>query len=630
MTETYRTGELPMRSLKLLLPLAALTLLAGCASNRYLAKVGDEEITGDELLRVFSNQHTAMESAMGDERDVAKFLGKVVDRRLFVQEAYRIGLQESPAVLAGTRRYQQEQLARLVRERELSGAGTVTPAELKVAWALAQRSYLVRQFVAETREAAEAARARVVAGEELEAVARAGSSDTSAMHGGVQLVKWGGPDEELERVVFGLELDQLSPVFRSEAGWQFLRVEKAIAPEGAALAKALADAEGTVARRKTALREAALRERLSARYGLQLLDCPADMAGLKKAADSGEGPACATWKGGALKLPEIAKAMNLEKAGNAPPDKVRHVYEITRRSLLDTVLCGLEGEARGWGALPEIAGPVQFRRETLMEEELYSQYVFQGVTVSDAETRTYFETHPTDFARPAVLGLAQILVEKEEEATALRARLVAGASFEELAREASKDAQSAARGGAIGPATAPQLQGPFAPVATLEAGELSRPIHSKYGWHLIKVLTRTPSTQPGLEEVQKEAGEKALQAKLAAVYDGWVERLKKATRVTQSEAGLHAFAERRMADAAARETDLNARQVEKQKRIEAVQKEVEAVTKAREAEKAAREPPKDGPGAPPAAAAPGPGTSAATSVAPSAAPPVAPSAAPGK
>jgi parvulin-like peptidyl-prolyl isomerase len=441
------------------------------------------------------------------------------------------------------------------------------------------------------------------------------------MHGGVQLVKWGGPDEELERVVFGLELDKLSEVFRSEAGWQFLRVEKLVPPEGTALVKALVDAEGSVARRKTARREAALRAQLAGKYGLQLLDCPADMAGLKKAAESGEGPVCATWKGGELKLPEIAKAMSLEKAGNAPPDKVRHVYQVTRRALLDTVLFALEGEARGWASLPEIAGPVQFRRETLMEDALYAQYVFQGVTVSDAEVKTYFEAHPADFARPAVLGLAQILVEKEEEATALRARLVAGAAFEELARESSKDAQSAARGGAIGPATVPQLQGPFAPVARLEAGELSQPIHSKYGWHLIKVLTRTPSTQPSFEEVAKEAREQALQAKLAATYDSWVERLKKASRVTLSETGLHAFAERRMAEVTAKEAGLNAKQDEKKKRIEAVQKEVEAITKAREAEKAekaAREAPKDAPAAPPAAA-PGP-----------AAPTVAPSAAPGK
>jgi parvulin-like peptidyl-prolyl isomerase len=597
-----------MRSMKLLTPLAALALLAGCASTRYLAKVNDDEIRGEELLRVFGSQHSSMESAMGDERDLAKFLGKVVDRRLFVQEAYRIGLQENPAVLEGARRTQLEQLARVMREREIEPAGEVRPEEVKAAWALAPRAFLVRQFVAADQAAAAAARARVVAGEELEAVARAGSIDPSALHGGLVLVRWGGADEEVERVVFGLEVGPLSEVFKSEAGWQFVKVEKSSPLEGNALVKALGEAEGVLSRRKTAIREAALRQQLSAKFGLVLLDCPTAMEALKKAAASGEGPACATWSGGELKLPEIALAMGLEKAGEATPDKVTHVYEAKRRALVDTALLGLEGEARGWSSLPEVAVPVLFRKESLMENAVYAQYVFQGIEVNDAEVASYYQSHQSEFATPASFTLAQIVVETEPEAVELRARLVAGASFEELAKEKSKDAQSAARGGAIGSATAPQLQGPFVPVASLEAGEVSQPIHSKYGWHLVKAVTRTAPTQLKLEACAKDAREKALQSKLAAAYDTWSARLKKVTRITLSEPGLRAFADQRLADVTAKEAALNAKQDAKQKRMEAVLKEVETINKAREAEKAAEKAAKEvttsTTGAPPEAAAP--------------------------
>jgi parvulin-like peptidyl-prolyl isomerase len=589
-----------MRSVKLVLPLAAVALLAGCASTRYLARVNDDEIRGDELIRVFGHQHVAMESAMGDERDVQKFLGKVVDRRLFVQEAYRVGLQGSPAVIEGTRRYQLEQLARLLREREVEAPVAVSPEELKAVWAVAPRSFLVRQFVAETREQAEAARARVVAGEELEAVVRSSSSEQSAMHGGLTYVKWGAADQAVERLVFALEAGTLSPVFKADAGWEFLRIEKVNTLEGKALVQVLAEAEGTLSRRKMEVREVALREQLFKKFGVAVLDCPTDLAVLKKAADEGGGPACATWKGGELKLSEIARSMGLEKAGAATPDKVAHVFGVKRKALLDKAIFGLEGEARGWATLPEIATAVTFQRESLMEDALYEQYVFKGIEVGEPEVQAYYQAHLGDFQKPAAFTLAQIVVESEAEAAELRARLVNGASFEELAKERSKDASSAPLGGAIGPATTTQLQGPFAPVAKLEAGELSQPIHSKYGWHVIKALTKVPATQLPFEECAKDVKDKALQARLVKTYETWLERLYQSASVKVSDPGIHAFSEQRATEVKAKEAGLMAKQDAKGKRMEAVKKEAEAFAKAREAEKAAAEPKPEAGGATPA------------------------------
>jgi parvulin-like peptidyl-prolyl isomerase len=84
-----------------------------------------------------------------------------------------------------------------------------------------------------------------------------------------------------------------------------------------------------------------------------------------------------------------------------------------------------------------------------------------------------------------------ILVETEEEAQDIRERIEAGEDFADLAAEVSLDTGSGAQGGDLGFVP----QGRFVPtideaVFSLPIGELSEPIESDFGWHLVEVFER--------------------------------------------------------------------------------------------------------------------------------------------
>ena len=129
------------------------------------------------------------------------------------------------------------------------------------------------------------------------------------------------------------------------------------------------------------------------------------------------------------------------------------------------------------------------------------------VTVSDAEIRDYFDDHRREFQRqgravvslvsvPRVLTAADTAASRARAAQ-LRQEIVAGASFEDVARRESADSGSAVDGGALGRGTLEQLTfvEPFEQAAAaLAAGEISQPVQTQFGFHLIKLDARQGDT----------------------------------------------------------------------------------------------------------------------------------------
>jgi hypothetical protein len=88
-----------------------------------------------------------------------------------------------------------------------------------------------------------------------------------------------------------------------------------------------------------------------------------------------------------------------------------------------------------------------------------------------------------------------ILVKTEAEAKALRAKIVAGSDFAELAKTTSTDTGSGAQGGDLGCGDPSQFVAPFADaIRSLKIGELSKPVATQFGFHLIEVKSRKAAT----------------------------------------------------------------------------------------------------------------------------------------
>lgn len=114
---------------------------------------------------------------------------------------------------------------------------------------------------------------------------------------------------------------------------------------------------------------------------------------------------------------------------------------------------------------------------------------------TDEEVRATFDQQLADLTAQCPSGkfAAHLLVETREQADTLRAQLVAGANFTELARTESQDTGSAEVGGQLGCFDATQYVPEFATAAdALPLGQVSEPVQTEFGFHVILMSDTIP------------------------------------------------------------------------------------------------------------------------------------------
>ena len=139
------------------------------------------------------------------------------------------------------------------------------------------------------------------------------------------------------------------------------------------------------------------------------------------------------------------------------------------------------------------------RRQVLMQAGL--QKYLDSHPVQDSELRPEYDRQVA--ALPREYHARHILVDDQAAAEAITKQLQGGADFAKLAAKRSKD-DSRKNGGDLGWFTLENMVKPFADaVRTLAPGELTRePVHSEFGWHVIKLEESRPSAAPPFDEVK--------------------------------------------------------------------------------------------------------------------------------
>lgn len=168
-------------------------------------------------------------------------------------------------------------------------------------------------------------------------------------------------------------------------------------------------------------------------------------------------------------------------------------------------------------------------RRSLLAAEVLEQVMADAAT-DEAVKAAYDEKYGDGFGDDE-FNASHILVESEEEAKAIRAELEAGADFAELAKEKSTG-PSGPNGGNLGWFQAGAMVPEFeAVVLALEPGQISDPVQTQFGWHVVTLNEKRKSAAPDIEAVREEL---AAQIRTDAV-EAKVEELTAAATVERPE-----------------------------------------------------------------------------------------------
>ena len=165
-----------------------------------------------------------------------------------------------------------------------------------------------------------------------------------------------------------------------------------------------------------------------------------------------------------------------------------------------------------------------FRNEIKrVEENVLKQYVINkiltSVKLTEEEKKAFYEAQKQSFSKPETASAKHILVDSEDKANDILGKINAGeVSFEDAAKEHSS-CPSNAHGGDLGTFGRGQMVPEFEDaVFSMNNGDVSGPVKTQFGYHLIKLENKNESTIPEYDEVAEEVGRTLLFQKQGEVY----------------------------------------------------------------------------------------------------------------
>ena len=166
-----------------------------------------------------------------------------------------------------------------------------------------------------------------------------------------------------------------------------------------------------------------------------------------------------------------------------------------------------------------------------VKEEMLTNYAIkkavEKVKVTDDEIQKFYDENPDQFEAGTTYNASHILVETEEKALEIAAQINAGEiSFEDAAK-ANSTCPSGQQGGELGDFGHGQMVPEFEQACdALEVGEMSAPVQTQFGWHLVKLNKKEDGGKMELAEVKEQIRQALMQQKQQAAYQSRVNQLK--------------------------------------------------------------------------------------------------------
>jgi peptidyl-prolyl cis-trans isomerase C len=203
-----------------------------------------------------------------------------------------------------------------------------------------------------------------------------------------------------------------------------------------------------------------------------------------------------------------------EEAGQLPPMSPDAKKDYLVQFISDMILVSKAAEAKKMGDTPEFKRKIAFTREKLLMEQLLTDTGKSALT-DDAMHKVYDEAvkqmgqeqevHARHILIRAAAGDDKASKDAEDKIKAVIVRLKSGEDFEKVAKEVTEDPSGKANGGDLGYFSKEQMVPEFSDTAfKLDKGQISVPVKTQFGWHVIKVEDKRLKPMPKFEEVKPQ------------------------------------------------------------------------------------------------------------------------------
>ena len=207
-------------------------------------------------------------------------------------------------------------------------------------------------------------------------------------------------------------------------------------------------------------------------------------------------------------------ALAEEEAGQIPPMSPAAKKDYLVQFMADIILVSKAAEAKKMADTADFKRRVAFARDKLLMSDLLQSVGKEALT--DAAMHKVYddaikqvapeqEVHARHILIRAAAGDEKTSKQAEDKIKAVIARLKKGEDFAKVANEVTEDPSGKANGGDLGYFSKDQMVPEFSDTAfKLENGQISEPVKTQFGWHVIKVEDKRVKAPPKFEEVKPQ------------------------------------------------------------------------------------------------------------------------------
>jgi parvulin-like peptidyl-prolyl isomerase len=505
-----------------------LVALSSCASlpsdsTNIAAYVDNDPITIGDIEYSLQVDHRRENLSKTTGINISEYLNKVIDERLLVHEALRMGMDQNPELNQKVDAYVlRESVSRLYSE-EILDKVKVSQEEIIDHYKKEYTQYTLSSIETDTDEDAGMIREELKAGKDFGMLAREYANHEFRKV--VEDVTYARKDlnKVIQDVIDSLEPGETSNVFEAGHRYYLLKLINVHDAPGDEMETEKEGIMQAIRQRKVEERSDEYLDYLNRKMEPEIQHdivslIPIDGNREERSQWLQDRRALVTLRKSALTVGELVKMLR-PGTGNSK--------DMLIKQWIDRQAVDYEALDRKYDVHSDLKDKTRRYKNKKLIDMYTKNVLFPGVEISEDDLMDFYQNNQDDFSGPAKYKVQQITSNTESEAAAIRKELLNGADFSWMAKNRSVDNYASA-GGTIGWWVKDQLSEDLHKViGELEPGQISDVMVSGGFFRIYRVIEKTGKKLEKFEKVRPVVHKKVFEVKYKQLYDSHVEKLKK-------------------------------------------------------------------------------------------------------
>lgn len=510
-----------------------------------LVIVNEDTIFTTSMDSILVQIHKRMSGERREDYDYRKLLDKMINDRVIVQEAMRLGMEQDSGLLAQlTEQRRQNAIRRYVADNFKPDL-TVDRDSILAYFGANYIKVQLRTVAVREKDQAEELIAAIRAGVPMDSIAKAVSLDTYRYRGGLHNLKHLIDVEEPSRTyAAAMKPGEFSPVFPYKQAFAFIRLEQAVPADTVELPKYEAAIKAVFQKKKRDAAWKSFMQEMETRYPVVvdsavLARIRTDSASLFTPTFVNDSPAVVmrvddrhTLSEGRLRSAVSRSAMT------SGDERFGRTIETVLAGTKEELILGAAADADGYSDNTEVIARYAGSRDSALIESYLRETVVPKIKFNRPEFEVYYNEHLNDFREPDQVKLDRIVATDSATAFEAARRLTEGADYNYVAEQYNTQKSGAAAEWAPLQSFPEEIKNDL---EKLNSGQVTRPYNTSEGWIIFHVADRRPGQPRPMADVEMKIREVMFQRKFNEEMDQVLAVLKKGSVIVRNEAEIDRY-----------------------------------------------------------------------------------------